>query len=51
MPLQVINKVGFIEPGTEYVQVGFVVYLIRFPRRIILDNVSVKDVNSSSNIH
>jgi hypothetical protein len=50
LPPEVINKLGFIEPGTEYVQAGFVVYLIRLPRRIILDSVSATEPDNSSNI-
>ena len=50
LPPEVIHELGFIEPGTEYVQVGFVVYLIRSPRRIILDSVSATEPGNSSNI-
>jgi hypothetical protein len=50
LPQKVIDELGFIPPGTEYVQAGFVVYLIHLPRRIILDNVSAADPEPTSNI-
>jgi hypothetical protein len=50
LPQEIVGKLGFIEPGTVYVQAGFVVYLIRLPRRIILDSVSATEKDSGSNI-
>lgn len=50
LPPEIIHELGFIQPGTDYVQVGFVVYLIGLPRRIILDSVSATEPDNSSNI-
>jgi hypothetical protein len=37
---EVAKKAGFVPPGTNYVQSGFVIYLISSPRRIIIDSVT-----------
>lgn len=50
LPPEVSHELGFIQPGTDYVEAGFVVYLIRLPRRIILDSVSATEPDMSSNI-
>ncbi len=50
LPQDVIDQLGFIPPGTEYVQAGFVVYLVNLPRMIILDNVSAADPEPTSDI-
>lgn len=41
LPPEIMQKIGFVEPGTEYVQSGLVVYLISIPRRLILDEVDI----------
>lgn len=44
LPANILDNLGFIEPGTDYRQRGFVIYLISFPRRIILDTVTLQDI-------
>jgi len=43
LPSDVVRQLGFIDPGTAYVEAGYVVYLIHLPRHIILDSVSVNE--------
>jgi hypothetical protein len=50
LPPAVIASLGFVYPGMDYVQQGFVVYFIRLQRRIILDSVAVHEPDHSSNI-
>ncbi len=41
LPADLLNKIGFVHPGTDYRQVGFSIYLIRLPDRRIHDVVSI----------
>lgn len=41
LPDAVLNKIGFVYPGTDYRQIGLSVYLIRLPDRRIHDVVSL----------
>jgi hypothetical protein len=43
LPASVLKHLGFIEPGTDYAQIGYVIYLVSLPRKIILDAVSIED--------
>jgi len=46
LPADYVKLLGFTPPGTEYDQKGYVVYLVRLPRRIILDSVSLSGEGS-----
>ncbi len=41
LPQDIMNKIGFVPPGTVFVQSGYAVYLIRWPDKIIYDSVSL----------
>jgi hypothetical protein len=41
LPQDIMNKIGFVPPGTEFIQIGYNVYLIRWPDKIIYDSVSL----------
>lgn len=41
LPTALLDKIGFVHPGTDYRQVGFSIYLIRLPDRRIHDVVSI----------
>lgn len=43
IPDAVMRKIGFIEPGAVYMQIGFTVYLVKWPNRVIFDHVSYWD--------
>lgn len=43
LPPEVLKKLGFVEPGTDYRQLGFAVYLVSLQRLIIADEVSLVD--------
>lgn len=47
LPDDYVKGLGFTPPGAEYVQKGFVVYLVRLPRRIIMDSVSLDEKGGS----
>ena len=48
LPQEVMNEIGSIPPGTELVQSGYNVYLIRWPDKIIYDNVSLHPYGKES---
>lgn len=41
LPQDIMNKIGFVPPGTDFVQIGYNVYLIHWPDKIIYDSVSL----------
>lgn len=36
----VAGKLGFVPPGTTFVQSGLVIYLVSWPRKIVVDSVT-----------
>ena len=41
LPQDIMSKIGFVPPGTDLIQAGYNVYLIRWPDKIIYDSVSL----------
>lgn len=41
LPPDILQKIGFVPPGTAYRQIGFSVYLVRLPDRRIYDSRSL----------
>jgi len=41
LPQDIMSRIGFVPPGTAFIQTGYTVYLIHWPDKIIYDSVSL----------